>query len=124
MKQEKVRDTLSRLSKGLFRILSETTVHSIATIILDHPANQLVQIESEDTNGLEKKKKKETKIYEKKKQVWQNYNIILWRIEKRMTFVRIVKVEATNGVVGQFTFEKVNDSSRGKKSLETQRHER
>ena len=58
MKQEKVRDTLSRLSKGLFRILSETTVHSIATIILDHPANQLVQIESEDTNGLEKKKKK------------------------------------------------------------------
>ena len=58
MKQEKVRDTLSRLSKGLFRILSETTVHSIATIILEHPANQLVQIESEDTNGLEKKKKK------------------------------------------------------------------
>ena len=52
MKQEKVRDTLSRLSKGLFRILSETTVHSIATIILEHPANQLVQIESEDTNGL------------------------------------------------------------------------
>lgn len=41
-----------------------------------------------------------------------------------MTFVRIVKVEATNGVVGQFIFEKVNDSSRGKKSLETQRHER
>ena len=61
MKQEKVRDTLSRLSKGLFRILSETTVHSIATIILEHPANQLVQIESEDTNGLEKKKKKKKK---------------------------------------------------------------
>lgn len=59
MKQEKVRDTLSRLSKGLFRILSETTVHSIATIILEHPANQLVQIESEDTNGLEKKKKQQ-----------------------------------------------------------------
>lgn len=57
MKQEKVRDTLSRLSKGLFRILSETTVHSIAIIILEHPANQLVQIESEDTNGLEKKKR-------------------------------------------------------------------
>lgn len=59
MKQEKVRDTLSRLSKGLFRILSETTVHSIAIIILEHPANQLVQIESEDTNGLEKKKKQQ-----------------------------------------------------------------
>ena len=64
MKQEKVRDTLSRLSKGLFRILSETTVHSIATIILDHPANQLVQIESEDTNGLEKKKKRNNNLRE------------------------------------------------------------
>lgn len=123
MKQEKVRDTLSRLSKGLFRIFSETTVHSIATIILEHPANQLIQIESEDTNGLEKKKKQQfTRRRSRSGKI--TILLLLWRIEKRMTFVRIVRVEATNGVVGQFTFEKVNDSSRGKKSLETQRHER
>lgn len=50
MKQEKVRDTLNRSSKGLFRVLSGTTVHSIATIILEYPENPiLIRIESEDT---------------------------------------------------------------------------